>query len=171
MTGNIDFLLASYQFALPEENIAQYPLAQRDSSRLLVVDCLTAETRDRKFVDICDYLAPGDILVINNTRVFPARLLGRKETGGKAELLILEYPVPEAGSVNGESDGWQKAIVIGLVKSAKRPQPGGRLFFSENLAGTVQELLPDGKVRVVLHYRGDLAGILEEHGQMPLPPY
>ncbi|MBU2538794.1 MAG: tRNA preQ1(34) S-adenosylmethionine ribosyltransferase-isomerase QueA [Proteobacteria bacterium] len=171
MAGNADYLLASYQFALPEENIAQHPLAQRDSSRLLVVDCPAAETRDRKFADICDYLAPGDLLVVNNTRVFPARLLGRKETGGKVELLILEYPIPEEGSVHGESDGWQKAVVIGLVKSAKRPQPGGRLFFSENLGGTVQELLPDGKVRVVLQYRGDLAGILEEHGQMPLPPY
>ena len=171
MTSPADFFLASYHFSLPEENIAQHPLACRDSSRLLVVDCLAGETRDRQFTDICDYLAPGDLLVVNNTRVFPARLLGRKGTGGKAELLILQYPVPEPGSVGGDTDGWRQVEVVGLVKSAKRPQPGGQLLFSENLAGTVRELLPDGKVRVVLRYRGDLARLLEAHGQMPLPPY
>ena len=171
MTSTADFLLASYHFALPEENIAQHPLAQRDSSRLLVVDCPAGETRDHQFSDICDYLAPGDLLVVNNTRVFPARLLGRKETGGKAELLILQYPAPEPGDAGGGADGWQQAEVVGLVRSAKRPQPGGKLLFSENLFGTVRELLPDGKVRVVLHYRGDLAGLLEAHGQLPLPPY
>jgi len=171
MASNADFFLASYQFALPEENIAQHPMACRDSSRLLVVDCLAGETRDRQFVDICDYLAPGDLLVVNNTRVFPARLLGRKETGGKAELLILEYPVPEAVSGKGDSNGWRQAEVVGLVKSAKRPQPEGKLLFSNDLVGTVRELLPDGKVRVALHYRGDLARLLEVYGQMPLPPY
>ncbi|MDG4476236.1 tRNA preQ1(34) S-adenosylmethionine ribosyltransferase-isomerase QueA [Desulfobacterales bacterium RS19-109] len=171
MASNADFFLASYQFVLPEENIAQRPLSRRDSSRLLVVDCLAGETRDRKFADICDYLAPGDLLVVNNTRVFPARLLGRKETGGKAELLILEYPVGEADSYNGDLEGWQQAEVLGLVKSAKRPQPGGQLLFSENLVGTVREILGDGKVRVTLRYRGDLARLLEAHGQLPLPPY
>ncbi|MCG2822055.1 MAG: tRNA preQ1(34) S-adenosylmethionine ribosyltransferase-isomerase QueA [Desulfurivibrionaceae bacterium] len=171
MASNADFFLASYHFVLPEENIAQHPLARRDFSRLLVVDCLASEIRDRQFADICDYLAPGDLLVVNNTRVFPARLLGRKETGGKAELLILEYPVPEVGAGNGDADGWHQAEVIGLVKSAKRPQPEGKLIFSENLVGTVRELLPDGKVRVALHFRGELPRLLEEHGRMPLPPY
>lgn len=175
VAGNADFFLASYHFVLPEENIAQHPLARRDSSRLLVVDCPAGETRDRQFADICDYLEPGDLLVVNNTRVFPARLLGKKETGGKAELLILEYPVPEADSGAGDNDrlhdGWQQAVVVGLVKSAKRPQPGGKLLFSENLLGTVREFLPGGKVRVALRYRGDLGRLLEEHGQMPLPPY
>jgi S-adenosylmethionine:tRNA ribosyltransferase-isomerase len=171
MTSNADFFLASYHFALPEENIAQHPLARRDSSRLLVVDCPASETRDHQFADLCDYLDPGDLLVVNNTRVFPARLLGRKETGGKAELLILAYPVPEPGSGKGDTEGWQEVEVIGLVKSAKRPQPEGKLLFSENLFGRVRELLPDGKVRVALRFRGDLARLLEEHGQMPLPPY
>jgi S-adenosylmethionine:tRNA ribosyltransferase-isomerase len=171
MASNADFFLASYHFVLPEENIAQHPLTRRDSSRLLVVDCLTGETRDHQFADLSDYLAPGDLLVVNNTRVFPARLLGRKETGGKVELLILAYPVPEPDSGSGDTDGWQQAEVVGLVKSAKRPQPEGKLLFSENLFGIVRELLPDGKVRVVLRFRGDLARLLEEHGQMPLPPY
>lgn len=171
MTSNADFFLSSYHFALPEENIAQHPLARRDSSRLLVVDCPAGETSDRQFADLCDYLAPGDLLVVNNTRVFPARLLGKKETGGKAELLVLEYPVLEPDSGDGDADGWQQAEVVGLVKSAKRPQPGGKLLFSENLFGTVRAVLPDGKVRVALHFRGDLARLLEEHGQMPLPPY
>jgi len=171
MTSNADFFLASYNFALPEENIAQHPLARRDSSRLLVVDCPADATRDRQFADICDYLAPGDLLVVNNTRVFPARLLGHKESGGKAELLILEYPVPEPDSGNGAMAGWQQTEVVGLMKSAKRPRPEGKLIFSENLRGTVREVLPGGKVRVALQYRGDLARLLEEHGQMPLPPY
>ncbi|OGR04909.1 MAG: tRNA preQ1(34) S-adenosylmethionine ribosyltransferase-isomerase QueA, partial [Deltaproteobacteria bacterium RIFOXYD12_FULL_53_23] len=166
-----DFLLASYQFSLPEGNIAQHPLAQRDYSRLLVVDCLGEETRDRHFFDICDYFSAGDLLVVNNTRVFPARLLGIKETGGKAELLILEYPVAKAGTGHGDADGWRQAEVVGLVKSAKRPQLEGKLFFSENLVGTVLALLSDGKVRVSLRYRGDLALLLEQHGLMPLPPY
>ncbi|OGQ98099.1 MAG: tRNA preQ1(34) S-adenosylmethionine ribosyltransferase-isomerase QueA [Deltaproteobacteria bacterium RIFOXYD12_FULL_55_16] len=173
MTNNTDFFLASYHFTLPEENIAQHPLARRDSSRLLVVDCLAGETKDRQFTDLLDYLAPRDLLVVNNTRVFPARLLGRKETGGKVELLILEYPVAEAGSDNKNEteEGWQQVEVISLLKSAKRPQPEGKLFFSENLLGTVRELLPGGKVRVALRYRGELARLLEAHGQMPLPPY
>lgn len=171
MPSATDFLLASYQFSLPEKNIAQHPLTQRDSSRLLVVDCLSNETRDQHFFNICNYLAAGDLLVVNNTRVFPARLLGNKETGGKAELLILEYPVPEAYSANKKTDGWQQVEVVGLIKSAKRPKPEGRLFFSEDLLGTVQALLPDGKVRVVLRYRGDLAILLEKYGQTPLPPY
>jgi S-adenosylmethionine:tRNA ribosyltransferase-isomerase len=166
-----DFFLSSYHFVLPEENIAQHPLTRRDSSRLLVVDCVAGKTGDRQFADICDYLAPGDLLVVNNTRVFPARLLGKKESGGKVELLILEYPVPEPDSGNRDTDGWRQVVVIGLVKSAKRPHPGGQLLFSENLAGTVLELLSDGKVRIALRFRGDLAQLLEEYGQMPLPPY
>ncbi|MGV1098439.1 tRNA preQ1(34) S-adenosylmethionine ribosyltransferase-isomerase QueA [Thiovibrio sp. JS02] len=170
MTIDADFLLASYDYELPEANIAQEPASRRDRSRLLVIDCPADLCLDRQFGDLCEYLAPGDLLVVNNTRVFPARLLGRKESGGRVELLILEYPAPE--SVAGlPADDWREVVVVGLVKSSKRPRPGSMLFFSENLKVRILTLLPDGKVRAALCHRGDLARLLEEQGQLPLPPY
>lgn len=171
MTDNPDFLLDSYSYHLPETSIAQEPAARRDTSRLLVVDCLDNTIAHRQFSDICAYLAPGDLLVVNNTKVFPARLLGRKETGGAAELLILEYPQNAAPVPEDEGAGWLQAPVVGLVKSSKRPKPGSRLIFSDALEGLVEEIRADGKVRVLLRFRGDLAVLLDAHGQMPLPPY
>jgi len=165
-----DFLLDSYAYELPEANIAQQPVGRRDSSRLLVVDCLSGLSIDRSFSDICDYLAPGDLLVVNDTRVFPARLLGNKVSGGKIELLILEYPAP-SGLLAAMPEDWQEVEIVGLLKSSKRPRPGGMLLFSENLQGEVLGFLPDGKAQVRLLYRGDLAFLLEKHGQLPLPPY
>jgi len=165
-----DFLLSSYDFTLPEENIAQHPVARRDASRLLVMDCASDALSHRQFTGLGDYFAPGDLLVINDTRVFPARLLGKKESGGKVELLILEYPAG-SGKAGKESEGWRQAEALGLAKSAKRPKPGSRLIFAEDLQGEVRELLPGGKVRVILRYRGELARLLESHGRMPLPPY
>ncbi|MFZ5774238.1 MAG: tRNA preQ1(34) S-adenosylmethionine ribosyltransferase-isomerase QueA [Thermodesulfobacteriota bacterium] len=162
-----DFLLASYDYVLPEANIAQSPAERRDASRLLVLDLAADRTEDRGFADILDYLAPGDLLVVNNTRVFPARLLGRKESGGRAELLVLSYP----GAVALADDGWQRAELVGLIKSSKRPKPGSGLFFSEHLRAEVLELLPDGKVRVALLFQGELAELLEAYGRLPLPPY
>ena len=161
-----------YNYDLPGECIAQEPAARRDTSRLLVLDCKTEELADKRFGDILDYLKAGDVVVVNDTRVFPARLLGRKTSGGKVELLVLEYPYAAnatPGDVSGSS--WREVMVTGLIKSSKRPKPGGRLIFGEHLEGVVQELLADGKVRVLLRYQGDLCKLLEEHGEMPLPPY
>lgn len=171
MSIDPDFSLAAYDYELPAANIAQEPASRRDSSRLLVLDCPAGTNRDLGFVDLLDCLAPGDLLVVNNTRVFPARLQGRKESGGKVELLILEYPaIAERSSQQGFGE-WQQVEVVGLLRSSKRPRPGSSLFFAENLLAEVLELLADGKVRLLLRHRGELAPLLERHGQMPLPPY
>lgn len=159
---NPDFLLSSYHYDLPPELIAQAPAENRDASRLLVLDCRNDTLADRTFGDVAELIAPGDLLVVNDTRVFPARLLGRKETGGQVELFLLEYP---AAAVTGE------VLVTGLVKSSKRVRPGMRLLFGDDLAGEVVELLSDGKVRVRLRLTAPLDAVLERHGRMPLPPY
>jgi S-adenosylmethionine:tRNA ribosyltransferase-isomerase len=136
-------------------------VADRDASRLLVFDGRNRTLEDRHFPDILHYLQPGDLLVVNNTRVFPARIMGSKETGGKIELFLLEYP-------QGES---KNLTVTALVKSSKRPKPGSRLLLAENLEGRVAELLPEGKIRVKLTFDGDIDDILTACGQIPLPPY
>jgi S-adenosylmethionine:tRNA ribosyltransferase-isomerase len=159
---NPDYLLQSYFYELPPELIAQAPAASRDASRLLVLDCHDDTLADRTFGDVAALIAPGDLLVVNDTRVFPARLLGRKETGGQVELFLLEYPT---AAVEGE------VTVLGLVKSSKRVRPGMALFFGEGLRGKVVDLLADGKVRIRLTLAGPLDRMLEQHGRMPLPPY
>lgn len=159
---NPDFLLASYHYDLPSELIAQAPAANRDASRLLVVDCRNDTLVDRTFGDVLDYIEPGDLLVVNDTRVFPARLIGRKETGGQVELFLLEYPAAAAGG---------EITVTGLIKSSKRVRQGMRLLFGDDLTGEVVEILADGKVRVRLPLAGPLDAVLERHGRMPLPPY
>ena len=161
--------IGSYQYELPEEKIAQFPADQRDASRLLILDCASGKARNGFFPDLLDYLRPGDLLVANNTRVFPARLLGRKETGGRVELLILEFP-DMARASGPDDDGRQEVMVTGLLKSSKRPKIGAVLFFSPDLEGIVAELTP-GQVRVKLRFRGCLEDILEKNGQTPLPPY
>lgn len=161
------FDLKSYHFDLPEHLIAQNPARHRDQSRLLHYDRASSGIADLQFFDLCRFFKAGDVLVINNTKVFPARLLGKKETGGKAELLLLSYP-EETGVV---ADGFRQTLVQGLVKSSKRPKVGGRLLFNGNLFAEVVELLEGGKVVVHLYYRGDLTEILSEVGQLPLPPY
>ena len=108
---------------------------------------------------------------MNDTKVFPARLLGQKETGGKVELMLLSYPQAESSSSEAEDTEWQEAVIIGLAKSSKRPKPASKLIFGDNLTGIVEELLADGKVRVRLRFRGDLDPLLKKHGRMPLPPY
>ncbi|OGQ99782.1 MAG: tRNA preQ1(34) S-adenosylmethionine ribosyltransferase-isomerase QueA [Deltaproteobacteria bacterium RIFOXYD12_FULL_50_9] len=167
--------IAGYHYDLPEDRIAQKPTARRDDSRLLVVDIRENRLRDRKFTDIRELFLPGDLLVVNDTKVFPARLLGRKESGGRVELLILEYPRLSAADYNnsemqGGDDGRQVSVVC-LIKSSKRPRKGSLLIFGTQLTARVEDLLPDGKVRVALLYKGDLASLLAEHGQVPLPPY
>jgi len=151
----------SYDFDLPGGLIAQRPADRRDSSRLLRVDCAAGGLRDMEFAGIIDLLRPGDLLVVNNTKVFPARLLGRKDSGGKAELLLLGYPRGTGG----------EAVVEGLVKSSRRPRPGSRIVFGPDLDAEVTALGGGGAVRAVLRWRGDLDDVLGRHGRTPLPPY
>jgi S-adenosylmethionine:tRNA ribosyltransferase-isomerase len=161
-----DYRLSAYDYLLPEHLIAQQPAAQRDQSRLMVLDCADGGIRHARFADIAELFRPGDLIVVNSTKVFPARLLGRKESGGRAELLLLHFP-ESSGLPPGE------AAALALIRSSKRPKPGGILFFADTLQARVECLLPDGKAQVTLLYPAgdDLERLLELHGEMPLPPY
>ncbi|MDA8160833.1 MAG: tRNA preQ1(34) S-adenosylmethionine ribosyltransferase-isomerase QueA [Desulfobacteraceae bacterium] len=161
--------LAAYDYQLPEELIAQEPQSRRDQSRLLVVNGGGRGLEDWRFAELPRLVAPGEVMVINDTRVFPARLLGRKESGGQVELLLLNYPEP--GGVDGGGEDWRRAEARGLVRSSKRPKPGGRLLFGPGLEAQVIEELADGEMRLDLHWQGELDARLAARGQVPLPPY
>nr|WP_143180274.1 tRNA preQ1(34) S-adenosylmethionine ribosyltransferase-isomerase QueA [Exiguobacterium profundum] len=148
-----------YDFELPEELIAQVPLLDRTSSRLLVLDRETGDIEHRHFRNVLDYLNEGDALVVNDSRVLPARLFGAKqETGGKVELLLLKQT---------EDDVWEA-----LVKPAKKVRVGSIVEFGDGLlrAECVEEL-PEGGRRFKFDYDGIFYEILDELGTMPLPPY
>ena len=148
-----------FYFDLPQELIAQDPLEDRASSRLLVLDKKTGEVTHRGFRDILEYLRPGDCLVINDTKVIPARLFGVKEdTGAKIEVLLLK---------RREHDIWET-----LVKPGKKAKPGTRIVFGEGLlTGTVLETVDDGNRLIQFSYERIFEEILDQLGQMPLPPY
>jgi S-adenosylmethionine:tRNA ribosyltransferase-isomerase len=162
-----DFLLESYDYHLPQENIAQHPADRRDNSRLLILHQSSRDIEHRRFSQIPDFLAKNDMLVINNTRVFPARLLGHKQTGGKTEIFLLEYPRKNANSFHGTAEA------AALIKASKKPKPGSLIAIGDKLSCRILELLEDGKARIELRYPEDdeLENILAEHGQVPLPPY
>ena len=150
---------ADFDFDLPEELIAQTPLEKRDASRLLVVDKETGVFSDQHFDQIIDQLQPGDALVMNNTRVLPARLYGIKpETGGHVELLLLK---------NTQGDDWEV-----LAKPAKRLRVGTQISFGDGrLTATVVDELEHGGRIVRFGYEGIFLEVLESLGEMPLPPY
>lgn len=150
---------ADFDFDLPEELIAQTPLEKRDASRLLVVDKETGAFSDQHFDQIIDQLQRGDALVMNNTRVLPARLYGIKpETGGHVELLLLK---------NTQGDDWEV-----LAKPAKRLRVGAQISFGDGrLMATVVEELEHGGRIVRFGYEGIFLEVLESLGEMPLPPY
>lgn len=164
--------LASYDYPLPENQIAQHPAEQRDQSRLLVLDCVENTREHTHFETVLDLLKPGDLLVVNNTKVFPARLSGRKETGGKVEMLLLHFPVFDEQQGEGE-DKRRRATALTLIKSSKRPKSGSILHFADTLQARVDTLRPDGKVDVTLFHPAhtSLEQLLEQHGKIPLPPY
>jgi S-adenosylmethionine:tRNA ribosyltransferase-isomerase len=161
---NSSFQLDSYDFHLPDSRIAQKPATQREGSRLLQVDCQSGDITHGGFADLGQLFATGDVLVVNNTRVFPARLLGRKETGGKVELLLLHYPEPA-------SPEGCNAAVEALLKSSKRPKPGSNILFGPDLEAVIKENYADGSVLVSLKWQGDLDEVLGRYGKIPLPPY
>ena len=148
-----------YDYDLPEELIAQDPLEDRSSSRLMVLDHKTGEVEHRHFTDILEYLHPGDCLVINNTKVIPARLFGVKEdTQAKIEVLLLKRK---------ENDVWET-----LVKPGKKAKPGTKIVFGDGiLTGEVIDVVEDGNRLIQFHYEGIFEEILDQLGQMPLPPY
>ncbi len=148
-----------FYYDLPEELIAQDPLEKRSNSRLMVLDKKSGDVTHRHFYDIKDYLMPGDCLVINNTRVIPARLIGeREETGGKVELLLLKRK---------SDDVWET-----LVKPGKKARIGSRLSFGDGLLkAEVIDIVEEGNRLVRFEYQGIFEEILDQLGQMPLPPY
>ena len=148
-----------FYYDLPEELIAQDPLEKRSNSRLMVLDKKSGDVTHRHFYDIKDYLRPGDCLVINNTRVIPARLIGeREETGGKVELLLLKRK---------SDDVWET-----LVKPGKKARIGSRLTFGNGLLkAEVIDIVEEGNRLVRFEYQGIFEEILDQLGQMPLPPY
>jgi len=150
---------SDYFFDLPEELIAQDPLADRSSSRLLVLDKNTGKTVHKSFRNIMDYLHPGDCLVLNNTKVIPARLLGVKEdTGAAVEVLLLK---------RHEDDVWET-----LVKPGKKLRPGARMVFGDGiLKAEVLEVVEEGNRLVKFYYEGIWEEVLDQLGEMPLPPY
>jgi S-adenosylmethionine:tRNA ribosyltransferase-isomerase len=160
-----DFTLGSYHYHLPEHLIAQHPAARRDNARLMVVEAGGNAPQHCRFGDISRFIAKDDMLVVNNTRVFPARLLGTKETGGKAEVFLLEFPV----TLNNSGT----ALATGLIKSSKRPKRGTSITINEILSCTVEEELEGGKARLNLQFDQmlGLAETLKRSGQVPLPPY
>ncbi|MCR5670655.1 MAG: tRNA preQ1(34) S-adenosylmethionine ribosyltransferase-isomerase QueA [Butyrivibrio sp.] len=150
---------ADYYFDLPQELIAQDPLERRDECRLLVVDKNTGETEHHVFSDIIDYLEPGDCLVLNNTKVIPARLLGvKKDTGAAVEILLLKRK---------DKDVWET-----LVKPGKKLRPGAEVTFGNGiLNATILDIVEDGNRLVRFEYEGIWEEVLDRLGEMPLPPY
>ena len=146
-----------YDFELPDELIAQQPPANRGGSRMLTVDRESAAFADKMFVDLPQLLRPNDVIVLNNTRVFPARLLGRTDTGAAVETFLVEELSPRVWSV--------------LARPAKRLKPGRKIFFGDELSAEFVERLPDGKVVLEYQCDGDFDEIVQNVGRTPLPPY
>jgi S-adenosylmethionine:tRNA ribosyltransferase-isomerase len=149
--------ISDFDYELPEKLIAQEPLEKREGSRMLVVNRVTGELRDENFTGLPGFLRAGDVLVLNNTRVFPARLFGTSETGAKIEIFLVRET---------ENGTWET-----LARPARRLKPGKRIIFGEKLAAEVLDKTEDGKVIVRFEAQGELDHILDEVGKTPLPPY
>lgn len=150
---------SDFYFDLPQEQIAQDPLEDRSSSRLLVLNKETGAYEHRIFKNITEYLKPGDCLVLNNTKVIPARLYGVKEgTGATIEILLLK---------RRENDIWET-----LVKPGKKARPGAKISFGDGLlTGEIIDIVEEGNRLIQFAYEGIFEEILDQLGQMPLPPY
>ncbi len=146
-----------FDYKLPENLIAQKPAVPRDSSRLLIVDPIKKTTEDKIFYEIIDYLVPGDVLVVNHSKVIPARIFGKKLTGSTIEFLLLKRL---------EKDIWEC-----LAKPGKRVKVGDRVVFSDNLRATCIEITIEGSRIMQFYYDGIFEEILDKLGEMPLPPY
>jgi S-adenosylmethionine:tRNA ribosyltransferase-isomerase len=167
-----DFSLDSYDYFLPEDRIARYPATERHGSRLLVLNRAEGKIEHRRFRDIVHFLRPGDCLVVNDSKVFPARLVGRKPTGGRLEIFLLRWPVPSKRQAEtGE-------IETSVLYRASKPLRKGELFSfcsdrDRNLCIHVEVLEPEGPGRALIRliWEGDLEEVLGAVGRVPLPPY
>ncbi|MBM4264756.1 MAG: tRNA preQ1(34) S-adenosylmethionine ribosyltransferase-isomerase QueA [Deltaproteobacteria bacterium] len=152
--------LDEFNYELPDSLIAAYPSRERQASRLLVIKRATGEIIHTIFSELGDFLDPGDLLVLNDTKVFPARLCGEKESGGKAEVLLIER-FPEEG----------RSLWIAMIDAAKKPPVGSRLRFADEATAEVIGDMGRGRYGLEFHHRGDFDDWLERRGEPPLPPY
>ena len=172
-----DLPTSAFDYALPPERIAQHPAERRDDSRLLVLERETGATRHLRFSDLPSLVAAGDALVLNETRVFPARILGRKPTGAPAEVLLLR-PLADGdtGAAGDESPGESGGASLGgsrwlaLVRPGGKLKPGRVIDVADDLRIRIVDSTPDGE-RIVELETEDPAAAIERHGRMPLPPY
>lgn len=163
-----DFRLQSYNFDLPEDQIAQEPADRRDGSRLLVLDRKNDSLTPVQFTDLMDHLPENALLVVNNSRVIPARIFGMKPTGGKVEFLLLT-PLPLIEPK--EREGWNAAMAEGLMRASKTPKAGTVIQFSDDFRLVTKEAGHFGRWQVELQWRGDLKDHFQTMGHLPLPPY
>jgi S-adenosylmethionine:tRNA ribosyltransferase-isomerase len=150
--------IEEFDYHLPLSLIAQYPSPQRGETSLMVLRRQTGAIEHQAFQDMTKYLRPGDLLVMNNTRVLPARLIGKKETGGRIEMLLIP-------SWNGTKGEWKA-----LIKGAGKIKQGARIRFEPEFQGEIEEV-KDGKGKVTFSYQGEVTELLEKIGHIPLPPY
>jgi len=165
---------SAFDYALPRDRIASHPAAQRDESRLMVLDRAQGAIEHRRFRDIVDYMQPGDALVLNDTKVFPARLLGKREGGGEAEVLLLR-PLARSPArpfaESARSPDRPFADYEALVRPGTRLKTGRRVTISDELTVEILDATPDGGRIVRLHTPLSVAEALQRYGHMPLPPY
>jgi len=161
--------LSDFYYNLPKELIAQYPARKRDESRLLVLHKDTGTIEHRIFKEIVEYLNPGDLLVLNNTKVLAARLMGRKETGGKVEALVLN-PLTLSLSPNG-GEGGARGVYEVLLKPARGCRAGTKIIFGNGELKAEVVRVENGRRFLKFDCNGDLGKMLDKIGEMPLPPY
>jgi S-adenosylmethionine:tRNA ribosyltransferase-isomerase len=154
--------LSQYDYLLPPDLIAQKPCDERDHSRLMILDRKTGVLDHRLFNEISEYLNPGDMLVVNDTQVVPARLEGKKKSGGRVECLILRYPTLTQNETYATPC---------LIKTGGKIRTGDRIFFSEGLEGEILPPTLNGTALVRFQFVGDFAAALKKFGEIPLPPY
>jgi S-adenosylmethionine:tRNA ribosyltransferase-isomerase len=153
-----DLPTSAFDYELPSRLIAQHPARQRDESRLMVLDRASRTIEHRRFGDIVNYIPARDALVVNETRVFPARLLGKRAGGGEAEILLLR-PLSNANE-------WEA-----LVRPGARLRAGKQVAIAEDFTADIMDVLPDGNRVVRLNAAGDVSEAIEKYGSIPLPPY
>lgn len=157
MPARDPYALSSYQFDLPSEQIAQYPRVPRDQSRLMVIERKSGQITEMVFRDIADFLQERDRLIFNDTKVIPARLIGKRPTGGETEIFLTRM----------RGEGLWEA----MVRPGRKLRAGSRVIFSEIFSCEILERLPDGGALVQFHYEGNFDALLDQHGKIPLPQY
>lgn len=171
MKMSSDFQLSSYDYVLPEERIAQFPPAERGSSRLMILNRKTGENIHSTFSHLPEFLPKGALLVANNSLVVPARLPGKRPSGGKAEMLLLTPPPLLTAHARSGEGVWKKARAEVLLKPGRSIKVGDTLSFGENIKSEVQIKKQYGQHEVLLFWKGDLVEDMKSIGRIPLPPY